>query len=212
VDAGRELVCVPGQPGQGEGLDAEREVHHLGRVALGRDQVHHPPLGQQQQGPAVGEVIGVGVRPHVVVDGHREPGQCPDVDLHVEVPRVGQDGTVAHPRQVCRADHVAGPGGGDEHLAQRRGLGHRQHAEAAQRGVQRPDRIGLGDDHLGTEAAGALGHPAAARPEPGHHHRLSRQQRVGGAQDAVDRGLSRPAGVVHHPLGRGVVGRDHRER
>jgi hypothetical protein len=180
-------------------------------MALGRDQVDHPPLGQQQQGPAVAELVGVHVRPHVGVHGHGEPGQRPHVDLHVEVPGVGQDRAVAHHGEVVCAYDVDRPGGGDEDLAERRGLGHRQHAEAAQRRVQRPDRIDLGDDHLGAEAAGPFGHPAPAGPEPGHDHGLARQQGVGGAQDAVDRGLPGPAGVVHQALGRRVVGRDHRE-
>jgi hypothetical protein len=180
-------------------------------VPLGRHQVHHPPLGQQQQGPAVAELVGVHVRPHAGVHGLGQPVQRPDVDLHVEVARVGQDGAVAHHRQVVRVDDVDRAGDGDEHLAERRGLGHRQHPEPAQRGVQGSHRVDLGDDDLGAEAAGVLGHPAAAGPEPGHHHGLARQQGVGGAQDAVDGRLPGSAGVVHHALDRGVVGRDHRE-
>ena len=152
------------------------------------------------------------MRPHFLVDRYGEFGQRAHVDLHVEVARVGQDRAVAHDGEVLGIDDVDRAGGGDEDLAERRGLGHRQHAEAAQRRVKRPHRVHLGDDDLGAEAAGAFGHPAAAGAEPGHHHGLARQQRVGGPQDAVDRRLPRPAGVVHHPLGRGVVGRDHRER
>jgi hypothetical protein len=212
VHARRELVSVTGQPGQRERLDAERQIHHLRRVTFGRDEVHHPSFGEQQQGPAVAEVIGVDVRPHVTVNLGREPGQRPHVDLGVEVPRVGQDGAVAHHRDVRRADHVTRSGRSDEHLAERRGLRHRQHAEAAQRRVEGADRIDLRDDHLGAEPAGAFGHAPAAGPEPRHHHRLARQQRVGGPQDAVDGRLPGPAGVVHHALDRRVVGRDDRER
>ena len=69
-------------------------------MAFGRDQVHHPPFGQQQQGPAVAEVVGVDVRPHVLVHRDGEPGQRPHVDLHVEVPGVGQDRAVAHHGEV----------------------------------------------------------------------------------------------------------------
>src|SRR5690242_4266483 len=64
VHPGGELVCVAREPGQRERLEAEGQVHHLGRVALGGHQVHHPPLGQQQQRPPVAEVVGVDVRPH----------------------------------------------------------------------------------------------------------------------------------------------------
>ena len=206
-----KLLCVAGQPGQRERLDAERQVHHLRRMALGRDQVDHPALGQQQHGPAVAQVVGVHVRAHAGVHRDGSRGQGPDVDLDVEVSRVGQDGAVAHGVQVVRGDHVARAGRGDEHLAERRGLRHGQHAEAAQRRVQGPDRVDLGDDDLGAEAAGAFGHATAAGPEPGHDHGLARQQRVGGAQDAVDDRLPGPAGALDQALDRRVVRRDDRE-
>src|SRR6185369_10928543 len=50
---------------------------------------------------------------------------------------------------------------------------HRQHPEPAQRRVQRSHRVDLGDDYVRAEAAGVLGHPAAAGPEPGHHDGLA---------------------------------------
>jgi hypothetical protein len=211
MHADRQLACVPGQPGQRERLDAERQVHHLRGMAFGRDQVHHPALGEQQHGPAVAEVVGVHVRPDVLVHRDGSRGQGPDVDLHVEVASIGQDGAVAHRLDVLRADHVDRSGHGDEHLADRRRGRHRQHAEAAHRRVEGPDRVDLGDDHLGAQAARALGHPPAAGPEPGHDHGLARQQRVRGAQDAVDGGLAGPAGALDQALGRRVVRGDDRE-
>jgi hypothetical protein len=180
-------------------------------MAFGRDQVHYPALGEQQHGPAVTEVVGVDVRPDVLAHRDGSRGQGPDVDLHVEVPRVGQDGAVAHRRDVLRADHVARSCHGDEDLADRRSGRHGQHAEAAHRRVEGPDRIDLGDDHLGPQAARALGHAAAAGPEPGHDHGLARQQRIRGAQDAVDDGLPGPAGPLDQALGRRVVRGDDRE-
>jgi hypothetical protein len=212
VHADRELIGVSGQPGQRQRLDAERQVHHLGRMALGGDQVHHPALGQQQHGPAVAQVVGVGVRPHVLVDRDGQVFQRAHVDFDVEVPGVGQDRAVPHRAHVLGGDHVARPGHGHEHLAERCGLGHRQHAEAAQRRVQGPDRIDLGDDDLGAEATGAFGHAPAAGPEPGHDHGLARQQRVRGPQDAVDGGLPGPAHALDQALGRRVVRRHDRER
>ncbi len=151
------------------------------------------------------------MRPHILVHRDGEVFQRAHVDLHVEVPGVGQDRAVAHHRDMRRGDHVYRAGHGDEHLAERGGLGHGQHPEAAQRGVQGPDRVDLGHDDLGAEAQGAFGHAAAAGPEPGHHHGLARQQRVGGPQDAVDHRLPGPAGALDQALGRGVVGRDDRE-
>jgi hypothetical protein len=57
-----------GQPGQHQRLPGERNVHHLRRVPLRGDQVHHPALREQQQPAAVGEQVLVGVRPDVAGD------------------------------------------------------------------------------------------------------------------------------------------------
>src|SRR5204863_1952529 len=46
------------------------------------------------------------------------------------------------------------------------GLGHRQHPEAAQRRVQRPDRVDLRHDHLGAEAAAYSATPRPLAPNP----------------------------------------------
>ena len=151
------------------------------------------------------------MRPHVLVHRGGEAFQRAHVDLHVEVPGVGQDGAVPHQRDVRRGDHVHRAGRGDEHLAERGGLRHGQHPETAQRGVQRPDRVDLGDDDPGAETQGPLGYAPAAGPEPRHHHGLARQQRVRGPQDAVDHRLPGPAGALDQALGRGVVGGDDRE-
>jgi hypothetical protein len=131
VHADGELPAVGGQPGKRERLDAERQVHHLGRMPFGGHQVHHPALREQQQGPAVAEVVGVHVRPHAAIGSDGEVCQRPHVDLGVEVPGVGQDGAVFHGLEVVGRDHVAGSGHGDEYLAERRRLGHRQHPESS---------------------------------------------------------------------------------
>ncbi len=151
------------------------------------------------------------MRPHALVHRGGEAFQRAHVDLHVEVPGVGQDGAVPHHRDVRRGDHVHRAGRGDEHLAERGGLRHGQHPETAQRGVQRPDRVDLGDDDPGAETQGSFGYAAAAGAEPRHHHDLARQQRVRGPQDAVDHRLPGPAGALDQALGRGVVGGDDRE-
>ena len=52
VDGGRDIehagrqIHRGGQPGQGQGLDAEREVHDRGGMTLGGHQVDHAALGQ----------------------------------------------------------------------------------------------------------------------------------------------------------------------
>ena len=209
--AGSRSDCR-GEPGQRQGLDAERQVHHLGRVAVGGDQVDHAPLGQQEQAAAVGELVGVGVRADIGLHADRQGGQRPHVDLDVEVAGVGEDGAVPHHRQVLAGDHVGGAGRGDEHLADRGRVGQRQHQEAAQHRVERPHRVNLGDHHPRAQGAGGLGDADPAGAEPGHHHGLARQQDPAGAQQPVDDRLSGAVPVVHQPGDGRVAGRDDRER
>ena len=90
-----------------------------------------------------------------------------------------------------------------------RGGGHRQHPVALHHRVQRPDRVHLGHDHLGAEAAGPLGDAAAAPAEPGDHHGAASQQHVGGPQDAVHGGLAGAVHALQHQPGPGGV-RGHR--
>ena len=180
------------QPGQRQRLDAERQVHHLGRMPFGGDQVHHPALGEQQQGPAVAEVVGVDVRPHVR-GAPRAPGRPAPARRSPRRNARRWPGwrRPAWPRGARRAitsqDPVAvtntSPSGAAWAIGSTR--------KPLQRRVQGPDRIDLGHDDLGAEATGPFGHAAAAGAEPGHHHGLARQQRVGGPQDAVDDRLAR---------------------
>jgi hypothetical protein len=107
-----------------------------------------PALGQQQQPPAVGQLVRVDVRPDPPVHGDRLGGQRLDVHLDVEVAGVGDHRAVAHGPEVLRGQHVAVAGGGDEDVPDRRGLRHRQHPVAVQHRLERPPRLDLGHDDL----------------------------------------------------------------
>jgi hypothetical protein len=180
-------------------------------VAFGGYEVDDAAFGEQEQPTATREFVRVGVRPHIGLDRHRQGFEAPHVDLHVEVPGVGEYGAVPHHRHVLGRDHVSGTGRGDEYLAERRGLGERQGAESAQHRVERADRVHLADQHVRAKAAGAFGNPAAAGAEARDHHHFAGQQDAGGAEQPVDDGLPRAVPVVKQSLHRRVAGRDHRE-
>ena len=104
--------------------------------------------------------------------------------------------------------HVLVAGDGAEHVADLGGFGHRHHAEAVHHGFERLRRIDFGDDDFGASAARAARKPASAPAVSGDHELRSGEQEVGGANDAVDGGLSGAVAVVEQVLGVGIVDRD----
>ena len=88
------------------------------------------------------------------------------------------------------------------------GFVHAHHAEAVHHGFDRLRRIDFGDDDLSAQTARAAGQSAATPAVAGDDELRARQQEVGGANDAVDGGLSGAVAVVEQVLGVGVVDRD----
>src|SRR5579863_185918 len=104
---------------------------------------------------------------------------------------------------------VAGDGGDD--VADFRGFGHGHDAEAIHDGFERFGGIDFGDDDFGARATGAAGKSAAAPAVAGDDEFRSSEQEVGGADDAVDGGLSGAVAIVEKMLGIGVVDGDDGE-
>ena len=134
-----------------------------------------------------------------------------DVDLVVEVADVADDRLVLHPLHVLVGDDVDVAGRGDEDVGLVAGVVHRHHAVAFHRGLQRADRVDLGDPHLRRQRAqrlrAALADVAVARDQrdlAGDHH-------VGRALDAVDQRLAAAVEVVELALGDRVVDVDRGE-
>ena len=92
-----------------------------------------------------------------------------------------------------------------------RRLGHRHHVEAVHGGLERAQRIHLGDDHASAHAARAAGEPAAAPAVAADDEHAAGQQHVGRADDAVERRLAGAVAVVEEMLGLRVVDGDHGE-
>ena len=135
----------------------------------------------------------------------RDRAQAGDVQLHVEVAAVADDGSVGHGPEVLLPDDALVAGHGDEDLADLRGLGHAHHLEAVHHRLQGVGGIDLGDDHTGARPPGPRGHPPAHPAIPADHEARPREQDVGGAQDPVEGGLAGAVAVVEQVLGVGVV-------
>src|SRR5208282_5314451 len=81
-------------------------------------------------------------------------------------------------------------------------------AEAVHHRLEGFGGIDFGDDDFGSGATGAGSEAAAAPSVAGDHEFRPGQQKVGGADDAVDGGLSGAVAIVEQMLGVGVVDGD----
>nr|BFE72051.1 hypothetical protein GCM10020092_053520 [Actinoplanes digitatis] len=133
------------------------------------------------------------------------------VDLVVEVPDVADDGLVLHPGHVLVGDHAEAAGRGDEDVRGLHDVVHGGDLVAVHRGLQRADRVDLGDDDPGTLTTQRLGAALAHVAVTVHHGNLAADEDVGGAVDAVDQRVPAAVPVVELALGDRVVDVDRRE-
>ena len=139
----------------------------------------------------------------------REAGH---VDLVVEVADVADDRLVLHARHVLGGDDVAVAGGGDEDVGGLDDVLERGDLVALHRGLQRADRVDLGDDDARALAAQRLRAALADVAVAEHDGDLAADHHVGGAVDAVDQRVAAAVEVVELRLGDRVVDVDRREQ
>src|ERR1700722_1475281 len=119
-----------------------------------------------------------------------------NVDLDVEVPGIGNDRAVFHQFKMFAREHAFVAGHGAENVAEFGRFGHRHDAEAVHHGFERFRRIDFGHDDFGSSAAGAGSQSAAAPSVTGDHEFRAGEQKVGGADNAVDGGLPGAVTVI----------------
>src|SRR5690606_31134514 len=158
--------------------------------AGGEAEVHEPAVGQDDDGVAVGEAPLVHLRLDLDLLDAGDLGEPGHVDLVVEVPDVGHDRLVLHPAHVVGRDDVEVAGGGDEDVGGVDDVLQGGDLEAVHRGLQRADRVDLGDDDAGALAAQRLGAALADVAVAADDGDLAADEDVGGAVQAVDDGVA----------------------
>ena len=138
----------------------------------------------------------------------REAGH---VDLVVEVADVGEDRLVLHLLHVRGGDDVEAARRGDDDVGLADDRVELGHLVAVHRGLQRADRVDLGDDDAGALAAQRLGAALAHVAVPGDDGDLAADEDVGRAVEAVDERVAAAVLVVELALGDRVVDVDRRE-
>ena len=141
----------------------------------------------------------------------RNLGQAGDVDLVVEVTDVADDGFVLHPANLVSGQDVEASGPGDEDVGGGDDVIHPGDLIAVHGGLQRADRVDLGDDDASTLSTQRLGAALADIAIAGHDGDLATDQDVGGAVEAVDQGVAAAVLVVELGFGDRVVDVDRRE-
>src|SRR5215831_6005260 len=178
-------------------------------MAFGGGKINEPAFAQQVDLAAVFERVLV----HEVARSalrRRHFFERGNVDLHVEVAGVRNDGAVFHYLKVLLIEHVLIASDGAENVADPGSINHGHHAEAVHGGFERLRRIDFGDDDLGAGATRAAGKTASAPAIAGDDELRSRKQEVGGANDAVNGRLTGAVTIVEQVLGVGIVDGDDR--
>src|SRR5882672_10997245 len=128
-----------------------------------------------------------------------------DVNLHIEVAGVAHNRPALHFFEMLGANHALVAGHGDENVAFLHRFGHRHDAEAVHYSFNALDRIDFGNDYVRSQSLRAHGDTAPAPTVTGDHDFEASEQHIGGANDAVNRGLARAVAVVEEMLGHRVV-------
>jgi hypothetical protein len=203
VHAEGELLAPEGH--LREHLVGERAAHHERRVAVRAAEVHEAAAREDDEALAVGEDELVHLRLDVLLLDLGVVLEPRHLDLAVEVADVAEDGAVLHGHHVLAADDVLVASRGDDDVGEGRDLLHRLDLVALHRGLERADRVDLGDDDAGAEAAerlrAALAHVAVAA----HDGRLAGEHDARRALEAVAERLAATVEVVELALGDGVV-------
>ena len=209
--AGRVRRRVLGEDAHRVRLEREAEVHDLDLVADRRRQVEHLPAREEVDPPAVREVelLDVRVDHPVPVAISRSPATSISVEKWPMLPSIAP--SLSSPK-CSRPDDARPAGHGDDRVRPLGGLLDRRDEHPLVGRLEGPDRVDLHDDDDGAHRPQRPGEAPPAPAEADDGERLARDERVGRAEEAVDRRGSDPALALERELDRRVVDHDDRER
>mmetsp|Transcript_30048 Transcript_30048/g.64586 ORF Transcript_30048/g.64586 Transcript_30048/m.64586 type:complete len:391 (-) Transcript_30048:30-1202(-) len=155
---------------------------------------------------------GVLVALRLDVHTHRRLLELLHLNFVVEVANVADDGVVLHLAHVIARDDVLVTGGCDENIGSGDDILHGDHLIALHAGLQRADRVDLGDVHNSGLRLHGLSRALADVTKPTDHNLLAREHDIGGAHDAVRQRVAAAIHVIELGLSDAVVHVDRREQ
>src|SRR5271156_3903460 len=209
IDLRLEFLVVLGQVFGGERLIGKAHVHNRSGMAFGGGEVDQAAFGDEVNLAAVLEQEFIDQRTNFLLAGGKS-FERRNFDFDVEVAGVTYDGSALHDFEVLAANDVLVAGYGDEDIAFFGGVDHGHDAEAVHDSFNSLHRIDFGDDDVGAEALGAHGGAAPAPAVAGDDDFQTGEKNVGGANDAIECGLTGAVAVVEEVLGHGIVDGDDR--
>src|SRR5205809_1395069 len=105
VNLSLQLARVLGDVFPAQRLVREAHVHHGRGMTFGPGEVDEPALAQEEDAASVGQPVLLYQRPHLPDPG-RQLIESLEVDLGVEVTRVGEDRAVLHRLEMLAVQHV----------------------------------------------------------------------------------------------------------
>ena len=138
-------------------------------------------------------------------------GQGGNIDLIVEVARIGHDTAIFHRFEVLAVDHVQVAGHSNDDVGLGDCIRQRHDSIAIHQGLERAGRIDFGHDHVRTHAMSARSKPTTAPAIAAHHEGSSREQNVCRPNQAVERALTGSITVIKHVFGERFVHRHDRK-
>src|SRR5713101_6493436 len=193
----------------GEGLVGETHVHHGSGMAFGGGKVNETSFGEQVDLAAVLHLIFVHHWAHFTLTAGQLLQRW-NVDLHVEMARVADNRSALHFLEMLSADDALVSGHRDVNVAFLDRFSHRHHAEAVHGRFDALHRVDFRDDHVRAETLGAHGHAAPAPAVAGNDNFETSEEHVGGANYAVNRGLSCAVAIVEEVFGHRIIHGDDR--
>src|SRR6266851_1279952 len=204
-----EVFVIGAQIFGGKRLVGEAHVHYGSGMSFGGGKIDEAAFGEQVNLAAVLQLIFI----HHGADFALATGhlfQRRDVDLHVEVAGVANNRSALHFFEVLAADDALVSRHGDVNVAFLHRFGHGHHSEAVHHGFDSLYRVDFRDDHVRAQALGAHGYAAPAPAVTGNDYLEAGEQHVGGANDAVNRGLPGAVAIVKEMLRHRVIHGDDR--
>src|SRR5712692_2304380 len=199
-----QVLVVRAEVFGGERLVGKAHIHYRCGVPLGSGKIDKASFGEQIDLAAVLHLIFVHHRAHFALTaGHLFERR--NVDFHVEVAGVANNRSTLHLFEMLAADYALVSRHGDVNVAFSYRFGHGHHAEAVHGRFDALHRVDFRDDHVGSEALGTHGHAAAAPAVTGNHYLQAGEEHVGGANDAVNRGLPSAIAIVEEVFSHRII-------
>lgn len=135
-----------------------------------------------------------------------------NIDFHVEVANVADNGIISHGLKVPCDNDVPAARGRDKDLTKGGSLFHGGNLIPLNGSLKGIDGIDFGDDHTRTSVVQGLGTSLPDIPVPANDSDLPGNHDIGGTFDAINQRLSASVQVVKLGLGHGIVDIDRRHK